>query len=76
MAEIIHTPDPHPAPASRNQTGEVVYSEVRSSAKGLALFGFLLLFALLWFFGDVLTAVIGTALIGAAFMTYYSPRKF
>lgn len=75
MAEIIHTPDPHHASARRSN-GEVVFSEIRSSAKGLALFGFLLLFVVLWYFGDVLTALVGTALIGAAFMTYYSPRKF
>ncbi|WP_165795967.1 MULTISPECIES: hypothetical protein [Siphonobacter] len=47
-----------------------------TSSKAPQLGGFLLLAIVLWGFGDLLTAIVGTVLIGAAFAAYNSPRHF
>ncbi len=51
-------------------------SESTSSTKAPQLAGFLLIAAILWIFGDTLTAIVGTLLVGAAFAAYNSPRHY
>lgn len=46
------------------------------SSKAPQLGGFLLLALVLWIFGDLLTSIVGTLLIGAAFAAYNSPRHY
>ncbi|MFT4032046.1 MAG: hypothetical protein QM669_06470 [Siphonobacter sp.] len=51
-------------------------SESSSTSKVPQLGGFLLIAAILWIFGDTLTAIVGTLLVGATFAAYNSPRHY
>ena len=49
-------------------------SDHASVSNNALLLSFLILAAILWVFGDVLTALVGTLLIGAVYVSYYKSQ--